>query len=398
MKNKLILISLYILAYTYVINAQSITATYSNVDYVGNNNTKQMMDIYIPSNVTSPAPLIVHIHGGAFMMGAKGDATTFSTFYNNGYVCADLNYRLSGDSLWPAQLYDCKAAIRFLKANASTYHIDTNRIGIIGESAGAYLSVMLGVTGNVKNLEGYHLGNTNVTSKVHAVVDLFGPTNFLLMDGYEAAGCASANHNAANSPESRLLGCALTTCPDLVLAASPMTYLDSTDACFFISCGTNDCTVAPNSSIVFDEALTNLGFYHIFELVQGQGHGGSFWHSTSQDAKYLSFFNENLTGATSVGSNYNNNIEIPNNFILEDNFPNPFNPTTTIGYGLPTDADINLTVYDMTGQEVIKLVSGNVSAGYHTVVFDSSGLSSGNYIYAINSNGFRIAKKMTILK
>ncbi len=398
MKEQIYIIMFVIFYSSSVINAQSLTTTYSNVDYVGNNNSKQMLDLYIPSNVTNPTPVIIHIHGGAFMMGAKGDQTTFATFYNNGYICADINYRLSGDSLWPAQLYDCKAAVRYLKANASLYHIDTNKIGIIGESAGSYLAVMLGVTGNVPSLEGYHLGNTNVTSKVHAVVDLFGPTNFLLMDGYEPTGCASANHNAANSPESRLLGCALTTCPDLVLAASPMTYLDSLDACFFISCGTQDCTVAPNSSIVFDEALTSLGLYHIFELAEGQGHGGSYWHSTAQDTKYLTFFNENLTGATSVGSSYNNNIEIPNNFILEDNYPNPFNPTTTIGYGLPEDMDIDLTIYDMLGNEIVKLVSGKMSAGYHTAVFEATGFASGNYIYAINSAHYKAAKKLTILK
>jgi len=398
MKKQFFISMFIMLSFSLSISGQSLTRSYTNLDYVGNNNTKQMLDLYIPSGVTTPTPLIIHIHGGAFMMGAKGDQTTFSTFFNNGYICADINYRLSGDSLWPAQLYDCKAAVRYLKANASLYHIDTNKIGIIGESAGAYLSVMLGVTGNVPELEGYHLGNTRVTSKVHAVVDLFGPTNFLLMDGFEPAGCTSANHNAANSPESKLLGCALLTCPDKVLAASPMTYLDSTDATFFVSCGTVDCTVAPNSSIVFDEALTELGLYHIFELVAGQGHGGSYWHSTTQDAKYLTFFNENLTGATSVGSNYNGNTEIPDNFILEDNYPNPFNPTTTIGYGLPKEMDVDLTVYDMLGKEVAKLVNGKMSAGYHTAIFDATGFASGNYIYAINSAGYQIAKKLTILK
>jgi len=118
------------------------------------------------------------------MMGSKGsgEQPSFVAFYNNGYICADINYRWSGDTLWPAQIHDCKATVRFLKVHASQYHIDTCKIGVIGESAGGNLVSMLGTTGGVAELEGLHLGSANATSRVQAVVDLFGPINFLTMD------------------------------------------------------------------------------------------------------------------------------------------------------------------------------------------------------------------------
>lgn len=215
--------------------AQKWNPTYSNLDYVGNGNSKQMLDLYIPTGLTEPAPLIIHIHGGAFMGGSKGasEQPSFQNLFNHGYICADINYRLSGDSVWPAQLFDCKAAVRFLKAHAVQYNIDTCRIGMIGESAGGHLVSIVGTTGNAPQMEGLHLGNTNVTSRVQAVVDLFGPTNFLEMDGYEPPTCSSANHNAANSPESILLGCALPTCPERVQSANPIYYLDNEDPPFF---------------------------------------------------------------------------------------------------------------------------------------------------------------------
>ena len=92
------------------------------------------MDIYVPPGLTSPAPVIVFIHGGGWSGGSKGAGNVlfFQASYNSGFICADINYRLSTDSVWPAQIEDCKTAIRFLKANASTYNIDVCRFGVMG--------------------------------------------------------------------------------------------------------------------------------------------------------------------------------------------------------------------------------------------------------------------------
>ena len=350
----------------------SLTPSFSNVDYVGNGNTKQMLDIYIPSGVTTPTALIIHIHGGAFMGGSKGtsEQPSFVNLYNNGYICADINYRLSGDSIWPAQLYDCKAAVRFLKTNAALYHIDTCRIGLIGESAGGHLVSITATTGNDPTMEGLHLGSTGVSSRVQAVVDLFGPTDFLQMDGHEGIGCSSANHNAANSPESILLGCALPTCPERVESANPMHYLDPADGRFYVSCGDHDCLVAPYSSLLFDNALTSLGMPHTYELVAGQGHGGSFWHNTSQDAKYLAFFNANLALGCAVNTSLNEKaVKIESLSV----FPNPAQNSFTVR--LPEQGNFNIRITDVTGRVVI-----NESGKNGSVSINAYNLADGLYV------------------
>jgi len=350
----------------------SLTPSFSNVDYVGNGNTKQMLDIYIPAGVTSPTALIIHIHGGAFMGGSKGSSEqpSFVNLYNNGYICADINYRLSGDSVWPAQLYDCKAAVRFLKKNAALYHIDTCRIGLIGESAGGHLVTITATAGNDPAMEGLHLGSTGVTSRVQAVVDLFGPTDFLKMDGHEGIGCSSANHNAANSPESILLGCALPTCPDRVESANPMHYLDPADGRFYVSCGDHDCLVAPYSSFLLDSTLSSLGMPHTYELIAGQGHGGSYWHNTTQDAKYLAFFNANLALGCAVNTSLNEKaVKIESLSV----FPNPAQNSLTVR--LPEQGNFNIRITDVTGRIVI-----NESGKNGSVSINVNNLADGLYV------------------
>jgi len=331
------------------VDAQKWNPTYSDVDYVGDGNTKQMLDIYIPTGVTTPTGTIVHIHGGAFMMGSKGvsEQPSFQYFFDNGYVCVDINYRLSTDSLWPAQVHDCKAAIRYLKANAALYHIDTCKIGVIGESAGGYLVAMLGTTAQVPQLEGLHLGNTNVTSRVHAVVDLFGPINFLTMDAEAAALGFTINTNSATSPESRLMGAAVQTIPDLVTQANPTTYISADDAAFFISAGSADHNIPYTQGQNFCNALIPVigSEKASFELLAGAGHGGSVWHSTTQDAKYLAFYNATLTGCSSTGLNSEKNV---NSEIAV--YPNPVNEAFSVV--LPENTIFDLTVFNSCGQLV----------------------------------------------
>ena len=180
MKKQVLIALIFLSAMTHSYS-QTLTPTLSNVDYVGNNFAQQFMDIYIPPGLTSPAPVIVFIHGGGWSGGSKGPGNVpyFQQSFNSGFICADINYRLSTDSVWPAQIEDCKTAIRFLKANATTYNIDTCRFGVIGGSAGGHLCAMIGTTPVVRSFEGLHQGYTNVSSHVTAVVDMYGPTDFL---------------------------------------------------------------------------------------------------------------------------------------------------------------------------------------------------------------------------
>ena len=112
------------------------------------------MDLMVPKEKSeNPLPVVVWIHGGAWLEGTK-EPNVALPLVKYGFVTASIEYRLTPEAIWPAQIHDCKAAIRFLRANAKKFNIDPGRIGVWGSSAGGHLVAMLGLTGDVKSLEG----------------------------------------------------------------------------------------------------------------------------------------------------------------------------------------------------------------------------------------------------
>src|SRR5687768_12543691 len=151
------------------------TQTKYDLPYVENGKSSQSLDLFIPAGATAdkPLPLVVWIHGGGWRQGDKARCLALPLLAH-GYAVASINYRLSGEAQFPAQIHDCKAAIRWLRANAKEHGIDADRIGVWGSSAGGHLVALLGTSGDVKELEG-ELGNAGVSSRVQAVCDFFGP-------------------------------------------------------------------------------------------------------------------------------------------------------------------------------------------------------------------------------
>ncbi|MEM7455677.1 MAG: alpha/beta hydrolase fold domain-containing protein, partial [Planctomycetota bacterium] len=193
---------------------------------------RHKLDIYLPADAASdenesdsasrePRPLVVWVHGGGWRNGDKR-GTPATTLLEHGYVVASINYRLSGHAIFPAQVHDCKAAIRWLRANAETYNIDPQRIGVWGSSAGGHLVAMLGTSGDDDTMEG-QIGVTGVSSRVQAVCDWFGPTDFTVMNR-QAGAQGAIDHDRSNSPESLLLGGPVQQNPDAARAASPIVY------------------------------------------------------------------------------------------------------------------------------------------------------------------------------
>ena len=183
------------------------------------------LDIYLEdSSETKKLPLIVWIHGGAWRAGSK-NFTPAIPMAKQGYVVASIQYRLSQEAIFPAQIEDCKAAIRWLRAHADEYRIDPERIGVWGSSAGGHLVALLGTSGDVKELEGKH-GNLDQSSRVQAVCDFFGPTNFLKMDEDAIPG-GPIVHDAPNSPESQLVGGPIRENKDAVARANPITWVSA---------------------------------------------------------------------------------------------------------------------------------------------------------------------------
>jgi len=224
------------------------------------------LDIDQPSTPGDKMPAIAYIHGGAFKMGDQ-HGTENRSLAALGYFCVNVEYRLSGEAKWPAQVHDCKAAVRWLRANAERYHIDPDRIGVWGHSAGGHLAALVGTSGDVPELEGSS-GNPGHSSKVACVVDCFGPTNFLAM-----VGQPGMDHGSADSPESALFGRAIAEVPELVKQADPCTYASKSSPPFLIAHGTKDMMVPYNQSELLAEALTKAGAEVTLRPVAGADHG-----------------------------------------------------------------------------------------------------------------------------
>ena len=256
---------------------QGTFTSYLDRPYVSDGNVRHMLDLHIPNGQSAPMPLIVWIHGGGWLNGDKtlGQNSFQLRYARNGYAVASLNYRLSGEAIFPAQINDCKAAIRWLRANAATYNIDPTRIGVWGSSAGGHLSALVGTSNDVVDLEGTVGTNLTPSSRVQAVADWYGPTNFLLMDTQgQTQGCGAGGHNSATSPESLLVGCQIQTCPNAVQRANPMSYFSADDPPFFIQHGSADCTVPTGQSQILTSLLQGAGHDASFMTLAGAGHGG----------------------------------------------------------------------------------------------------------------------------
>lgn len=259
----------------------------------------QKLDIYIPENGNGPFPVIISIHGGAFMMGDKADGQVNPMLegLKRGYAVVSINYRMSGEAIFPALVQDVKAAIRYVRANASKYKLNPDKIAAWGGSAGGYLSAMAGTSGDIKPLEDLSLGNATYSSKVQAVVDWFGPIDFLQMDlQFKASGKGKPDHSEANSPESKILGKQITLIPELVGIANPTIYISPDDPVFFIQHGSEDRLVPTEQSVNFAAALKKvLGEEKVyFEVLKGANHGGPAFETAENLQKIFQFLDKHL--------------------------------------------------------------------------------------------------------
>lgn len=211
-------------------------------------------------------PVVVMIHGGGWQRGDKSRALNGVAILaaRGDYVGVAVGYRLSGEAKWPAQIHDCKAAIRWLRANAGKFGIDPDRIGVWGSSAGGHLVNLLGTTGDVKELEG-DCGTPGVSSRVQAVASSCGPTDFL----------AERRIQGGREPSSvsLLLGGPVDEMKAAARQASPINHVTPDDAPFLLVHGTEDPTVPFQQSELFLEALRKAGVDATLVRVEGGGHG-----------------------------------------------------------------------------------------------------------------------------
>jgi acetyl esterase/lipase len=262
----------------------------------------QKLDIYLPDKEGGPFPVIVAIHGGAFMGCDKADLQVLPMLagLRRGYAVVSINYRLSWQAQFPALVQDAKAAVRWIRANASQYSLDAEKIAAWGGSAGGYLATMLGVTAGVAELEDLSLGNPQQASNLQAVVSWFGPTNFLNMDALLAESGLlppeGFRHSEANSPESLLLGAQITTIPERVRAANPETHIRSTAPPFFLQHGRADAVVPFQHSLqLADKLRQSIGKDRVrLEVLEGAAHADPRFESPENVNTVLDFLDQYL--------------------------------------------------------------------------------------------------------
>ena len=260
----------------------------------------QKLDIYIPEIGDGPFPVILSIHGGAFKAGDKADGqiTPMVEGLKRGYAVISINYRLSGEAIFPAQIFDVKAAVRWIRANAKQYQLNPEKIAVWGGSAGGTLSALIGTSGNVRELEDLSMGNPTQSSRVLAVVDWFGPTDFLKMDEQlKASGVKNPQtHSIPDSPESQLIGKNLADAPELVRKVNPETYITPDDPPFLIQHGRIDHLVPYQQSENLAAKLTSvIGKDKVtFELLENNDHGGPGFTTDQNINKVFTFLDKYL--------------------------------------------------------------------------------------------------------
>jgi acetyl esterase/lipase len=254
-----------------------------NLPYVANGHQRQRLDILLPEKPTGRLPLVVWIHGGGWEGGSKEDCPGVP-LVAKGYAVAAINYRLSQHALFPAQIEDCKAAIRWLRANAAQYHLDPDHIGVWGSSAGGHLVALLGTTGGVKEFDGQG-GNLDQSSRVQCVVDFCGPTEMMTMG------------KLADKPDgvvAKLIGGVVQDNKEKARAASPLTYVSKDSAPFLIFHGDKDDIVPLAQSEVLTRALKKAGVEVELRVLKGSGHGGKEFLSPESWKLIEDFFAKHL--------------------------------------------------------------------------------------------------------
>jgi acetyl esterase/lipase len=250
------------------------------------------LDLYMPA--ASDPPLVVWIHGGGWRGGSK-ERCQVRWLTEHGYAVASISYRLTNKAIFPAQIHDCKAAVRWLRANADRFGYQSERVAVAGSSAGGHLAALMGTSGGVKELEGSIGGNLEHSSRVAAVVDFYGPTDFLLR-----ATTQPQRTIPEDSPVFRLLGGRADEKRELAKLASPAIHITADDPPLLVFHGDQDKTVLLDQSQRISKAYKKAKLPVAVHVLKGAGHGGEAFFSGPQRELMVEFLDRYLRMNTSA--------------------------------------------------------------------------------------------------
>jgi len=272
--------------------------TIENIEYANVRGLSLQLDLRIPDagqgTGSAPWPVILYLHSGAWVTGDRTGGPAIRQA-SRGYAVASIDYRLAPYFTWPAQIEDCKAAVRWLRANAARYQLDPERIGVLGTSSGGHLAVVLGTSGGVDSLEGLALGNAQYSSRVKAVVDMYGPTDLLKMQEQQL-NCIPLDANSPALPPSLLMGCAIQDCQEKTETANPINYITRDDPPFLIMHGMADCLVPWLQSQMLFGALQAQDLPAKLYLLPTAGHADKQFDELKYKQIISDFLDKNLRG------------------------------------------------------------------------------------------------------
>lgn len=268
-----------------------------NIEYASAEGQALRLDIYSPRTPKGKLPVVVWIHGGGWDRGSRNFCPIgFMATQNLAIVSID--YRLDQVAPFPAQLYDCKSAIRWLRANANIYNLDADHIGVFGASAGGQLALLLATTKDDPKLEGDVGGNTGFSSRIQCVCAFYPPTDLNRMVANPQTRQDSKGDVA------KLIGGPVAENEDKATAASPLTYVNRNCPPVFLMHGATDKVVPPEQSKIFYDALLQAGVEAHLEIIPGKGHGIIAPPPVAQEI--FRFFAENLGAASDQSGDISN--------------------------------------------------------------------------------------------
>lgn len=270
---------------------ETTTIIHGNVPYAGDTLRKHLLDLYIPRQARANTPLIIWVHGGGWMVNDKyADMSymknTVRALLDKGYALASIDYRHSTTRIFPAQIQDCNQAVNFLYEHAAQYKLDRDRFVLMGFSAGGHLASLLALSKN-NHVASFFPGKSEPAFKIRAVLDFYGPSDFLLFFG-------NLTPEITNNPIATLLGVSPLARPDISKQASPATYVDANDPPFFIVHGEKDMDVPPAQSYLLKAYLDLAHVKNELTVVKDAPHYGVMFDTEEVRQKLLAFLDAQL--------------------------------------------------------------------------------------------------------
>lgn len=253
------------------------------------------LDLYLPTSVEkNKHPLLIWVHGGAWKRGSKDNIPQknpllLNSFLKEGYALASVDYRLSGETTFPAQIIDINDAINFLHSHSSEYNIDVDNIAVMGRSAGGHLAALIGATNPHKNIDFYG-SEEQPKYNVVSVVSFFGPTDMLRMMDKRTG----AQDNTRKSPESMLLGGNPKDVPEVARQASPTFYITKESPPFILLHGDNDTKVPVSQSLILKQLLDENNIDNMLFIEKGGRHSDRVFDTDKYVSEVVSFVKKYL--------------------------------------------------------------------------------------------------------